>query len=157
MYTLYLHIEEQVCLYNELRYNLEDLKSGEHTLNLQAFDNFNNQTFEEIRFRVASSEGLTLTDVYNYPNPLVDNTYFTFQVQGLASFADLKIKIYTITGRLIRILDNLISPKPGYNYYLWDGLDDDGDAIANGVYLYKIILKSGQEQKEVTEKLVMLK
>ena len=38
----------------------------------------------------------------------------------------------------------------------WDGRDRDGDQIANGVYLYKLILDDGSEKKEVIEKLVIL-
>jgi flagellar hook assembly protein FlgD len=71
--------------------------------------------------------------------------------------SEIKVKIYTVSGRLIRTLDDLSEPLPGYNYYPWDGRDDDGDRIANGVYLYKIILKTGKEQKEVIEKLVVLR
>jgi hypothetical protein len=155
--TSFFAYERDSYTTGRLRYNIEDLEPGEHTLHLQSWDNLNNPTREEIRFRVASSEGLNLSDVYNYPNPFSQETNFTFQTQGLQPGSEIKVKIYTVSGRLIRTLDGLSEPLPGYNYYPWDGRDADGDRIANGVYLYKIILKSGEEQKEVIEKLVVLR
>jgi flagellar hook assembly protein FlgD len=53
--------------------------------------------------------------------------------------------------------DELSPPLAGFNYYHWDGRDNDGDILANGVYLYKIILKNGDEQKEKISKLVILR
>ena len=106
---------------------------------------------------MVESEGLVLKDVVNYPNPFSDQTNFTFQAHGTSFNTEVNIKIYTITGRLIRSMKNLIPPSDGFNYYIWDGRDDDGDIIANGVYLYKIIIKSETEQREAIEKLVILK
>jgi flagellar hook assembly protein FlgD len=54
---------------------------------------------------------------------------------------DVKIKIYTVAGRLIKVIDSY----GVHNKYVtidWDGKDADGSLIANGVYFYKIILKS---------------
>jgi hypothetical protein len=142
----------------ELSYNLNDLESGDHYLKLEAWDNLNNPSVEEINFRVASEEGLVLSDVVNYPNPFNDETNFTFQLLGSDAGTELEIKIYTITGRLIKSFDNLIPPTDGFNYdYAWNGRDDDGDLVANGVYIYKLIVRKDSEQKEVLEKLVVLR
>jgi hypothetical protein len=141
----------------QLSYHLDDLSSGEHRLKLQAWDNLNNPTRSDIDFKVVDEEGLVLQNVVNYPNPFDDETNFTFQVLGTALDTEVKIKIYTVTGRLIRSLEHIAPPVDGFNYYPWDGRDDDGDIIANGVYLYKVIVKNSDEQKEVIEKLVVLR
>jgi len=142
----------------QLSYHLDDLEAGEHILKLEAWDNLNNPSIEEISFRLADSEGLVLSDVVNFPNPFKDETNFTFQLMGTNVGTELEIKIYTITGRLIKTLDNLPPPSDGYNYdYAWDGRDDDGDIIANGVYIYKLIVRNEIEQKEIIEKLVVLR
>jgi hypothetical protein len=143
--------------FGKLTYHFDNLKPGNHNLFIQAWDNLNNPSREEINFQVVSSDGLILKDVLNYPNPFADETHFTFQVQGIGLAAEVRIKIYTISGRLIKTLDNLNPPSLGYNYYAWDARDDDGDQLANGVYLYKVILKTSEEQKEVIEKLVVLR
>jgi hypothetical protein len=142
----------------KLVYHLDYLEPGEHSLQFKVWDNLNNPADEEITFRIPKSDGLILSDVYNYPNPFSETTDFTFQTQGVDGISSVKIKIYTISGRLIRTLeDELSPPQVGFNYYHWDGRDNDGDILANGVYLYKIVLKSGEDQKEEISKLVILR
>jgi hypothetical protein len=140
-----------------LNYHMENLESGEHQLLLQVWDNINNPAVAEIAFKVAASSDVVLTDVYNYPNPFQTETNFTFQAQGLAPDAEIQIRVYTISGRLIKKIDNLPRPQQGFNYYPWNGRDEDGDLLANGVYLYKILLKNAGKQKEIIEKLLILR
>jgi hypothetical protein len=142
----------------EVSYHLDDLEVGDHYLKLEAWDNLNNPSSEEIHFRVASTEGLVLSDVVNYPNPFSNETNFTFQLLGTNTGTEIEIKIYTITGRLIKSFDNLVPPSDGFNYdYPWDGRDDDGHVVANGVYIYKLVIRNENEQKEVIEKMVVLR
>jgi flagellar hook assembly protein FlgD len=56
--------------------------------------------------------------------------------------AEIKIKIYTIAGRLIKEI-NAYGINDRFVKIDWDGRDADGNIIGNGVYLYKVILKSG--------------
>ena len=143
-----------------IRYPMDKLNTGHHTLKLSAFDNVNNLSEQSISFKVAASDGLILMNVVNYPNPFrakSENTSFTFEYQTQNdNEAEVKIKIYTISGRLIQTLDGYYVSGAGYEEIEWDGRDRDGDQIANGVYLYKLILDDGSEKKEVIEKLVIL-
>jgi flagellar hook assembly protein FlgD len=95
--------------------------------------------------------------VYNYPNPFSRSTYFTFE-QNQRSNLDVEIKIYTVAGRLVQTLkrSNIVEQ---FVRIPWDGRDRDGDAIANGVYLYKIIAKTtdGRLSAETLGKLSILK
>jgi flagellar hook assembly protein FlgD len=70
--------------------------------------------------------------------------------------AEATVKIYTIAGRLIETLEGYITVA-GYNEIEWNGRDRDGNVLANGVYLYKIILKMDGKTKEKIEKMVVLK
>ncbi len=138
----------------KIEYPLSQLKEGEHEIRIQAFDNLNNLSSTDVQVKVAQSSAMLLTEVVNYPNPFKRSTKFTFQtnVEG----ADVTIKIYTVTGRLIQELYGI--SNVGYNDEItWDGTDRDGDEVANGVYLYKIILKDGKNKKEKIEKLVVLR
>ena len=68
---------------------------------------------------------------------------------------DLKIRIYTISGRSVREFDLVRDPfhleagglRIGWNRVRWDGTDKDGDHLGNGVYLYKVFLRA--EGKEM--------
>ncbi|WP_457565383.1 type IX secretion system sortase PorU [Caldithrix abyssi] len=138
----------------KIEYPLTQLKSGEHTIKIQAFDNLNNLNTTEVLIKVAATDNILLTDVVNYPNPFRDQTRFTFQTN--VPGADVKIKIYTVTGRLIQELHGV--SVMGYNDEIeWDGRDRDGDEIANGVYLYKIILREGNKEKTHIDKLVIMR
>ena len=68
----------------------------------------------------------------------------------------MTLKIYTIAGRLIETLEGYTTVA-GYNEIAWNGTDRDGNTLANGVYLYKIILKLDGKTKEKIEKMVVLK
>ena len=89
---------------------------------------------------MVNKSGLVIRDVFNYPNPFAYKTTFTFQ-QNLASPINVKIKIYTIAGRLIKVIqeDSIFEKFVKVN---WDGRDEDGNSIANGTYLYKLIVET---------------
>lgn len=94
--------------------------------------------------------------VYNYPNPFSSETYFTFKLTQIPD--ELKIKIFTVSGRMIK---ELAVPHGNLNYDFnrieWDGRDDDGDLVANGVYLYKVIIKKGTETIQAIQKLAVVR
>ncbi len=134
-----------------IQYPLDKLPKGTHHLTLTAFDNLNNAAELSVDFKISEDSDLILNEVVNYPNPFSSETKFTFQTNREG--AALHIKIYTISGRLIRELEGV--SVAGYNDELtWDGRDEDGDLVANGIYLYKIILTEGGKTKEVIEKMV---
>lgn len=117
---------------------LPDLSPGYHSAQFKAWDNSNNSTKAFFDFVVVESGELQITGVMNYPNPFQNATNFTFVS---SAEAEVKISIYTVAGRLIRVLDG-ITANPGFNRIAWDGLDEDGDRLANGVYFYKIKAES---------------
>lgn len=94
----------------------------------------------EVRLRVSTQS--RIAELYNYPNPFDHETSFTFLLTGAEPPPEVEVKIYTVAGRLIRKLSYPASTmRIGYNGLKWDGRDEDGDALANGVYFYKLIAK----------------
>ncbi len=140
---------------------LPGLTPGEHLISVRAWDNFNNSsTFKGIVQVIAENE-LTVQDVYNYPNPFVSETQFTFQTNAAAD-AEVEVKIFTVAGRLVKSLSYYHSG--GSSFFVsppWDGTDDDGDQLANGTYLYKLITRSNEggsfKQIEALSKLVIMR
>ncbi|MDW7681586.1 MAG: FlgD immunoglobulin-like domain containing protein [bacterium] len=131
------------------------LPEGEHKITIKAWDNFNNSSIVSVNFSVVADDVLEITNLFNFPNPFSSNTTFTFAVNH---DCDVKIKIYTVRGTLIQTLE-APSLTGGYNQIFWDGRDRDGDQIANGVYLYKVIAKKQQLDRTLSRekigKLVM--
>ncbi len=141
----------------EINYKFNDLAEGEYQIQVKAWDVFNNFSTQTAYFSVVSGNDLVIRDVYNYPNPFASNTTFTFQ-QNLNRPLNIKIKIYTIAGRLIKeIKRDFVDEK--FVKIGWDGRDEDGNMIANGTYLYKLIVQSsdGQYNKSVLGKLAVIK
>jgi len=135
------------------------LSDGTHKLQVLAKDasgNFFDSTYYQVIFNVYTESDLT--QVYNYPNPFKNDTYFTFEIRGSDLPERLKIRIYTIAGRLIRNIEIPASDlNIGFNKIYWDGRDQDDDQIANGVYLYKVIADFKDKIKDVTQKMALVR
>jgi flagellar hook assembly protein FlgD len=68
----------------------------------------------------------------------------------------VKINVYTISGRLVKQIEEKdINQK--FVKINWDGRDEDGDIIASGVYLYKMIVRKSGESMSVTQKLAVVR
>jgi hypothetical protein len=122
-------------------YQLSGLPEGKNTIRVRAWDSFNNSATAEVDFDVASTDRLSVTNVLNYPNPFAGGgTLFTFR-QNLSEPLKVLVKVFTVTGRLVQTLETQ-SSGDSFVRVPWDGRDRDGDAIANGVYLYKLTVST---------------
>jgi len=126
----------------KIEYRPGILSDGEYTLKVQSQDRLGNLSGDEpyaIRFRVLNEN--TITPIFNYPNPFSTRTRFLFTLTGSDIPVRFRIDVYTITGRMVRRLDireySDIHIGQNTSGFEWDGTDDYGDRLANGVYLYK--------------------
>jgi flagellar hook assembly protein FlgD len=78
--------------------------------------------------------------------------------QNLLTPLNVVVKIYTLAGRLVQSLETL-SAGESFVRVPWDGRDHDGDVLANGVYLYKVIAKTtdGRFSSEAIGKVSVLR
>jgi len=95
----------------------------------------------EINFTVENKP--TITNLLNYPNPFSTSTAFLFTLTGSEIPSQFKIQILTVTGKIVREItkDELGPLHIGRNIteYKWDGKDEYGQVLGNGVYLYRVI------------------
>jgi hypothetical protein len=140
----------------QVNYKITDYELGEHKIEITAWDVFNNPSQQISYFTVVNSGDVVLKDVVNYPNPFSGNTTFLFQ-HNITEPIDVKIKIFTIAGRLIKNIEEF-SITDKFVKIDWDGRDEDGSTIANGTYLYKVIIKSidGKSNQNVLGKLSVI-
>ena len=103
-------------------------------LGIQAWDNANNPSERFINLKFINSKKFEIINVMNFPNPFSNQTKFTFEI---SNEAEVHIDIYTLEGKKIKIL-NPIFCQAGFNKINWDGKDEFGNILANGVYLYKV-------------------
>jgi hypothetical protein len=83
----------------------------------------------------------------NYPNPFnpVTNITFTLPLNKAVS-----LKIYNTLGQEVRTLINKQEYLEGSHTIQWDGKDNDGHAVASGVYVYKLIFGNFSQSKRMT-------
>lgn len=142
----------------QVRYPYEKLKVGTHKIKVRAWDILNNVSEQTIEFTVASDEALTIDHVLNYPNPFTTQTAFYFEHNQPGVMLDVMISIYTISGKLVKTIETSelsdgyrSSPIP------WDARDDFGDKLAKGTYIYRLKVRTpNQQSAEKIEKIVIL-
>ena len=129
----------------KVEYQPEQLEDGLYTLLVQASDASGNQSGVEpykIRFEVINES--SITNFYPYPNPFSTSTRFVFTLTGSEIPDQLKIQIMTVSGKIVREItqNELGMIRVGNNIsdFAWDGRDEYGDQLANGVYLYRVIM-----------------
>ncbi len=128
-----------------VEFTLPGLEAGPHSISVSAADNFaqgvlgkKNRSTASIDFEVTSSTDFALGRVYNFPNPFQPNAGGTsFVVTGLTEAARVQVKVYTVSGALVRRLEAV--GGPGQAQLAWDGRDEQGTRVANGAYLYQVV------------------
>ncbi len=120
---------------------------GEYELIVTGKDKSNNSagTGNNIEYRVLFEviNKPMISNMLNYPNPFTTSTAFVFTVTGSEVPQHIKIEIMTITGKIVReITKEELGPLHiGRNItqFKWDGTDQYGQKLANGIYLYRVI------------------
>jgi len=102
-------------------------------------------------FEFLSTAPNTYNLAQSYPNPFTLPSGTTIEFD-MPSSERASMVIIDIRGRIVRtLIDNEI--RFGYQSIAWDGTNDDGDLVSNGVYFYQIRTNSFTE----AGKLVLLK
>jgi hypothetical protein len=129
-----------------IEYKPEQMENGSYSLKVQAKDasgNLSGNNSYEVLFTVINES--TITNFYPYPNPGTTNIRFVFTLTGSKIPDQLLIRIMTITGKIVKEItsDEFGAIRIGNNVseYGWDGTDNYGDRLANGVYLYQVLTR----------------
>ncbi len=160
-YVLNEYYESDLNTYKsgKVKFPFKSLSEGNHTVKLKVWDVFNNSSETSVDFVVAASAELALSHVLNYPNPFTTYTEFWFEHNQPCCGLTAQIQIFTISGKLIKTINSYVQTH-GYRAdpIPWDGLDDYGDRIGKGVYIYKLRVKNDNgEYCEKLEKLVIIR
>lgn len=148
-----------------IKYQLA-LGRGNHELKVDCRDLNGNFSSREVQFVV--NDKFDITNIGNYPNPVMGQaqdpkndgrTRFTYVLTDTAD--DVYIKVYTISGRLVKTFRNLPTGVGYHEYprtvYAWDCKDEQGFPLANGTYFYRVLARKGNKKIEKTMKMAILK
>jgi hypothetical protein len=86
----------------------------------------------------------------NAPNPFNPETLIRYDVP--AGGGPVSLRIYDVGGRLVRVLIDG-TQAPGAKRILWNGRNDRGEAVATGVYFYRL----NAPEFEQTRKMLLLR
>jgi hypothetical protein len=159
-YSLNNFYETELDSYEKgsVHFQLPVLSPGHHSLKIKAWDVMNNSSEYVLDFLVVPSGSLQIDHVLNYPNPFTTSTTFWFEHNYPGVNLNVKIEIFTVTGKLIKTISQTInSPGNRSSEVQWDGTDDYGTKPGRGVYVYRVRVKTPNgSSAEKWERLVLL-
>lgn len=109
-------------------------------LSVVVSDNLKNRLLVTYHLRSGADRAFKVSECLVHPNPVSGAAVFTFE---LSLAALVSVKVYTISGRLVRSLPRQACGF-GYNQIEWDGRDAFGNPLPNGIYLYKLDAQSSE-------------
>jgi hypothetical protein len=165
-YSLNDFYESKLDDYKEgiVKYPLSEMTEGRHQITVKAWDVANNSGTGYTEFIVAANAEAALDHVLNYPNPFTTHTEFQFEHNLPNQPLQVQIQIFTVSGKLVKTIQEEVIAE-GYRVtgIEWDGLDDFGNTIGRGVYVYKVSIGLLSETNQITtsasefQKLVILR
>lgn len=122
----------------------------DNVLYVESWDNANNLTVDSLKlYMVKSTNNNIVFNLFNFPNPISDRTFFTYQIKNNPNKnVRTKIKIYSQAGKFITSLnDNRIDDFISIE---WDATDANSNLLPNGTYLYTIEINTNNRIIEDT-------
>ncbi|MDR0303766.1 MAG: C25 family cysteine peptidase [Chitinispirillales bacterium] len=112
--------------------------SGEYEMTISAHDILQNITTQRYILDVKSlkDEQYVIGDLFCYPSPvrMGQTTTFYFN-QPVDNVAEISLKIYTLSGKLVRSFSNV------NRGIVWNLTDQRGQKLSPNVYLYRLFVK----------------
>jgi len=150
------------------------LSSGTHAITVQATDDNGNTNAPPKELDVHTTNQFGVAVMGSYPDPFTGvHMFIAYQISGIAYAQSVSLDIYTVAGRRIRTM-SFPSNDPnrsygfqeggtgdptsiGYHEVWWDGLDDGGSYVANGVYFYRLTVNTANATREIKGKFARLR
>ncbi|HEX8040399.1 MAG TPA: C25 family cysteine peptidase, partial [Chryseosolibacter sp.] len=144
----------------QVDFSPRDLPDGTYRLRVQAGDasgNASGQSPYEISFIVAHER--TVVADAPHPNPFYVQTDVDVTVTGRTDIPYLfTFQILTVTGMLVREWSGYPEGlHTGKNRITWDGLGQDGRSLPGGIYVYRLVVTGGEQEREYMGRIVLLR
>ena len=131
-----------------IEYKPGNLSDGLYQFKVQGQDQVGNVSGivpYEVSFTVINER--TISDFQVFPNPFRHSCQFSFTLTGDAVPEEVSIEIFSLTGVLVKTISyqELGPIHAGHNTteFAWEGTDDNGAMLTNGMYIYHVIINNG--------------
>ncbi|MCU4163509.1 type IX secretion system sortase PorU [Carboxylicivirga caseinilyticus] len=138
-----------------LSYQLSEMETGRHKLELKAWDNLNNSTSIEIEFVVELSGELKVNNTMLYPNPVMsgETIKISFDHDAPNSMLDATLRLFDLSGRLIDLTEQQVSSVGGavspFDYQL-------PSFVPKGLYILRCEFVGDEGQTGVFSKKILV-
>jgi hypothetical protein len=143
----------------KIAYNFSNLPDGSYHLKLTVWDVLDNPGEASTDFIVASSEKLAIAKIFNFPNPLTDQTTFQFEYNRPDEDLNVKIDIYDMQGQLMKQIKAALNTSSSrVTGIQWDGTSDGGARLGQGMYVYRLTVTTADGQTaQQSQRLVVIR
>ncbi len=127
-------------------FKLPNVATGHHKVTVSAADNLatgitaaQHRSSASLEFDVVDHASLRIAHAFVFPNPIRSEgagAGGTFVVDARGDSLNAMVRIFTVSGRVVRTLSAF--GRIGQVQLPWDGLDAEGEPLANGTYLFKV-------------------
>ncbi len=141
-----------------IRYPYSRLEPGQHEITVKVWDIHNNSSEETLSFLVVDTEEMIIEELFNYPNPFSEQTWFNIEHNRPDRTMKLKITIYNLGGEMVRIIDKEVY-SAGYRLepVEWDGDSSGGAKLGGGVYIYRVTISTPEGESATSSgKMILL-
>ena len=141
-----------------IEYPLFDIEEGKHNINVKIWDIYNNSSEESVDFVVIRNKEFLINNLLNFPNPFSEFTEISFDHNRSNTDLEIRLDIYDMKGKLLKTIE-----RKEYNSgfrsdpITWDGRSENGNPIGQGIYLYRIRVKTSDgNEAENAGKMIIL-
>ncbi len=143
--------------FGTIRYNLNGLAAGTHTITLKAWNIFNYSNSATVTFRVRNSEQAA-TQFHTYPNPASDYATLQMEHNCKSTVSQARLEIYDMRGCCVYTC----SPAVSNDSYVvgpvrWDLRSNAGTRVNQGVYIARFIVTTSDGEKLVEQGKIIVK
>jgi len=143
----------------QLMYRMQGLTPGRHTLQVKAWDTYNNPGQASVDFVVSDGHAIRLESLECYPNPARESATLFFTHSRAGDDLDAIVYFYDLTGQVLKTIDFSVTAS---NYRVElpeiDFDNDFGKKLQSGLYLVKVVVRSlsnGSKSEQVTKLIVL--
>ncbi|MCB0733425.1 MAG: hypothetical protein H6608_11790 [Flavobacteriales bacterium] len=150
--SIYVFNEETSSSPSKFDFDLDNLEAGKYVflatlISPTASENAREANYT-IEFEISAKN--EITELIPYPNPMVNQCRFAYTYGGRDIPSKYHLSIFNINGKLVREVDQDEFGPLGYgtqlSEFVFDGTDQFGDQLANGVYLYRFEIKDAEKK-----------
>ncbi len=120
-----------------VKYKLPELKSGKHTLSFRVWDLMNNSTTKTLDFEVVKGLNPTIFNVFNYPNPVVEDTRIVVEHDRPETILKTTVDIFDMAGRRIWSFTQSSADE-----IYWDLVGANSQKVSRGLYMFRVTIQN---------------